>query len=413
MLEGIQGVSTYAADVDIAFAVVMSISLFLFIVTIGSMLYFAYKYRASNHSMEETKNIKHYTPIEIAWTVIPTILMIIIFYFGLDSLRVQRTMPKDSDAINIKVLAQRWSWTFEYENGKKSPELYIPINTNIKLIMTAPKTDVLHSFFVPAFRTKEDIVPGQITKVWFNINKKGKYDIQCAEYCGTRHSYMLSYVNVLSEQEYKSWIKPKEEKSAKDAMQLMQDYGCTACHSFDGSVLVGPSLKDIYNKKIKVLKEGQVIDIIRDDLYLKNALLRPNMEVVEGFSSDLMPSFKDVIKEEELQIIINYLKGKKEIEKYKINGKEVLQNSGCLGCHSLDGTKMIGPSFKNLYNRKTKINKNGNVLSIKADDKYIKNSILNPSKDIVEGYQNIMPAFENILSEEELDALIEYLKKLK
>lgn len=311
MLEGMQGVSTYASDVDRAFFVVNSITLFLFAVTIGSMLFFVYKYSAKRNPPQNAQNIEHYTPIEIAWTVIPTILLGIIFYYGLDSLRMQRTMPNDDNAIQINVIAKRWSWSFEYENGKKSSELVVPINKNVKLSMTAPLNDVLHSFYVPAFRTKEDIIPGQITYLWFNATTKGKFDIQCAEYCGTRHSYMLSFVKVVDEEEYNNWLNPKvtqTKDSTPNGLDLITQNGCLGCHSLDGSKIVGPTFKNIYNRKVKINVDGNLKDMISNDQYLKNAILKPDLEVVDGYYPGVMPPFEFVLKEKEVEAIIQYLK---------------------------------------------------------------------------------------------------------
>jgi cytochrome c oxidase subunit 2 len=415
MLKGIEGVSTYANDVDTAFIVVTIITLGLFIVTIGSMLYFVYKYHASKHAPEETKNIKHYTPIEVAWTVIPTILMMIVFYFGLDSLRIQRTMPKDDDAIIVKVLAQRWSWQFEYQNGKKSQELYIPVNQNIKLVMTAPKNDVLHSFYVPAFRAKEDVLPGQTTYLWFNIQKEGKYDIQCAEYCGTRHSYMRSFVHVVSQSDYENFLKPPKKAIQKSAVDLFNDYGCTACHTLDGSPLVGPSFKDNYNKEVTVISNGKTRIIKKDENYLKNSILNPNDDVVEGFAPNMMPSFKGQIAPKELDTIINYFKtGSNTIPQTpKLDGEEIIQSNGCLGCHSLEGNPIVGPTFKGIFKRTTRIQKAGATSEIVIDEAYLKRAILQPKQEVVEGYPNIMPSFKGILKEDEVDAVIEYLKTVK
>ncbi len=414
MLEGIKGVSTYAKDVDSAFLVVTVITLFLFIVTIGSMLYFIFKYRASKNHPDNTKNIKHYTPIEVAWTVIPTILMMIVFYFGLDSLRIQRTMPQDDKALLIDVLAQRWSWQFTYANGKKSTELTIPVNTDVKLSMQAPINDVLHSFYVPAFRAKEDILPGKTTQIWFNATKKGKYDIQCAEYCGTRHSYMRSFVNVVSQEEFNTFLNPPVQQKTKTAFELINQYGCTGCHSLDGSKLVGPSFKDTYNKEVTVITQGKKRTIKKDENYLKNSILNPNDDVVEGFTPNMMPSFKEQISKEELESIINFLKQEETPqEKPKIDGEELLLNNGCTGCHSLDGSKIVGPTFKNIYGRKTKILKDGNVVEITIDETYLKRSILNPKIEVVEGYQNIMPKFKEVLKDDEIDAIIKHLKTVQ
>ena len=416
MLEGMEGVSTFAADVDRAFMVVNVITVFLFIVVIGSMLYFVYKYNSSKHPPEKAENIEHYTPIEIAWTVIPTILLGIIFYYGLDSLRMQRTMPKGDETLQIKVKAQKWSWGFEYANGKRSSTLVVPINTDVKLSMTAPLNDVLHSFYVPAFRTKEDIVPGQTTYLWFNATKKGKFNILCAEYCGTRHSYMQSFVEVVDAQEYKDWIKPKGVKSKKPkGLELIEQNGCLACHALDKNVLVGPGFKDIYNSKITVTSNGAKKELIRDDNYLKDAILNPNKDVVDGFYPDVMPSFKGVIGDDDVNEILKYLKGEiQEESPSKLDGKEILNNNGCLGCHSLDGTKMVGPSFKDIFNRKVKISINGELKEIVSNEQYLRKAILKPNAEVVEGYYpGIMPPFENVLKVEEVDAILQYFNPTK
>ncbi|WP_108063380.1 cytochrome c oxidase subunit II [Poseidonibacter lekithochrous] len=415
MLEGIEGVSSFANEIDNTFIIVTVITLLLFVVTIGSMLYFVYKYSSSKVKKEDAQNIKHYTPIEIAWTVIPTILMMIVFYFGLESLRVQRTMPSDDMAQVVKVTGQRWFWTFEYENGKKTNELTVPKDTAIKLVMTAPEEDVLHSFFVPAFRIKEDVLPGTTTYLWFNAEKMGRYDIQCAEYCGTRHSYMRSFVNVVSKEDYKNFLFPKKEEPKKTAIDLFNDYGCVGCHSLEDMVLVGPSFKDIYNKEVSITSKGVKKVIKRDENYLRNSILNPQDDVVEGYVPHLMPSFKNVINEEELNTIIKYFKGEKEeVKKEKtIDGLSLIQNNGCIGCHSLDGSKIVGPTFKDIYNRKVVVTKGDEKIELTSNEEYLKNSILDPKVEVVENYPNIMPSFKGLLKDEEVDAIIEYLKTIK
>ena len=153
MLEGVQGVSTFAADIERANIVIYSVCIFLFVITIGTMFIFLFKYSAKRHKPEQTKNIKHNTKLEIIWTVIPFLLLMVCFYYGVDSLRAQRTMPKDG--IEIKVVGKKWSWVFEYANGKKTSELYVPVNKNIKLSMTAPVGDVTHSFYVQLLEQKK------------------------------------------------------------------------------------------------------------------------------------------------------------------------------------------------------------------------------------------------------------------
>ena len=196
MLEGFnQDVSTFSADIDRAFWITTGISLGIFLLITGLIIYFIFRYHHSKVKPTEIRNIKNYLVLEITWTVIPAILFFIIFYYGYSAFRQIRTMPKD--AFTVDVLGKRWSWTFTYPNGKRTGELYVPQGENIRLRLHVPDNDVLHSLYVPAFRVKEDLVPGQENHLWFNATIPGRYDIQCAEYCGTRHSYMLSKVEVM------------------------------------------------------------------------------------------------------------------------------------------------------------------------------------------------------------------------
>jgi len=258
------------------------------------MVYFIYKYSEKNHPksmMPKTENtLIHHTGLEIAWTAIPTAFLMVIFYMGYDSLKNLRTMP--ADATHIKVLGKMWSWTYEYENGKKTNILYVPKDENIVLDMTAPKNDVLHSFWIPAFRQKEDVVPGRTTRLWFNANKVGEYDVECAEYCGDRHSFMLSKVKVLTKNEYDIWYNKKEKASGKDLFEGTA--GCTSCHSIGSDTLVGPGLKGIAEGKSKQ--------------YLKDALLNPDKDIADGFYPGIMPSSKGALSNDDVNAIIDYIK---------------------------------------------------------------------------------------------------------
>jgi len=411
MLEGIEGVSSFAGEIDYAFWTVNLICLFLFIITIGAMFIFLYQYDEKRSKPTDTKNIKHNTPLEIAWTVIPTILMMVIFYIGLDALKVQRTMPADDKSVVVKVIGKKWSFSFEYENGKKSSSLIVPLGKDVKLNMTAPIDDVLHAFYVPAFRIKEDIVPGQITKLWFNATKLGKFDIMCAEYCGTRHAYMRADVKVVSQEEFDEFLNPTVV-AARTAMDVLNETGCIGCHTVDGTVSAGPTFKDIYNTDVKVTANGVTRTVKRDEAYLVRAIEDPDAEIVDGFIPSMMPSFKGALNKEDMTLVLNYFKGiKVEAAKPVINGAEVLDVNGCIGCHTVDGTPSAGPTFKDIMGRKTKILKDGKTIEISIDETYLKEAIMNPETEIVDGYQNIMPPFKDVLSEDEVNAIIEYLKK--
>jgi cytochrome c oxidase subunit 2 len=256
------------------------------------MIYFVFKYREKNHPIENMpeKALVHHTGLEIAWTIIPTIILMTCFYWGYDALKELRTIPQEGT--HIKVTGKMWSWTFEYPNGKKTDKLYVPKDENIILDMTAPANDVIHSFWIPAFRTKEDVVPGRITKQWFNANKVGSYDIECAEYCGDRHSYMLSKVIVMEEADYKNWYNKKDRVSGEDLFAGRA--GCASCHSTGTETIVGPGLKGLSNSKTQE--------------YMRNALVNPDKDIAKGFYPGIMPSTKGVLTNHEVDAIIDYLK---------------------------------------------------------------------------------------------------------
>lgn len=293
--------ATFAKDVDQAFFVNFWISVVLGLSVIVPMFYFAWKYRESNVKDEEIENVTHNTPLEIAWTLIPTLLMMVLFYYGYTSMKSLRTMPADSESIVIKVEGSKWKWKYEYPANKSGHvhkitslydqstggvkrSLYVPVGANIILEMTAPLNDVIHAYYVPAFRMKEDVVPGRITRQWFKADVVGEYDVECAEYCGTAHSYMYSKVVVMEKEAYEKWFEsnamtPFEEAgSMSKGQQLYEENGCAACHASDSdATLVGPSLKAIGKKY--------------DANYLKDAIVNPDKDIPAGFFPGVMPPY--------------------------------------------------------------------------------------------------------------------------
>jgi cytochrome c oxidase subunit 2 len=281
------------AGLDNQFYWIHIILIGLMLTVLVPMFYFIFKYSEKNHPKEQMptaeETITHHTGIEIAWTVIPTAFLMLIFYMGYDSLKNLRTMP--ADAQHIKVIGKMWSWSYEYPNGKKTSKLFVPKDKNIVLDMTAPVNDVIHSFWIPAFRTKEDVVPGRITNLWFNSNRVGEYNVECAEYCGDRHSYMLSKVIVMEQDDYQIWYNKKDKISGKDLFAGRA--GCVSCHSTGTDTLVGPGLAGIKNKS---------------DGYLRDALVNPNKDIAEGFYPGIMPSSKGVLTNNEVDAVIKYIK---------------------------------------------------------------------------------------------------------
>lgn len=305
-LQGFNEMSaTFAADVDQAFWVNFGISVFLGLTVILPMIYFAWRFRASNVKNEEISDVTHHTGLEIAWTLIPTALLMVLFYYGYSSMKTLRTMPAESESIVIDVEGKKWSWMHTYPTNKngfvhKSAELYVPQGEKIILKMHAPLNDVIHSYYVPAFRMKEDVVPGRETRQWFKAEKLGTFDVECAEYCGTRHSYMLTKIHVIPKAEYGAWFEsnskvgPGEKEVAKSKGHELYDMnGCAGCHSIDSdAVLVGPSLKGIGDKS--------------DVQYLKDAILNPDKDIAEGFAPGIMPPF--TMSDDEVSALVDYIK---------------------------------------------------------------------------------------------------------
>ena len=191
--------SNFVEGVDEAFVFIMGVSFIFLIGLTFTMLYFVYKYNQKKNPV--ATQIKGSTKLEIIWTVIPVILVLVMFYYGWAGWAPMRNPPKDS--FNIKVVARMWNFTFEYENGKKTDTLFVPQNKAVRLNLNS--LDVIHSLYIPAFRIKEDVVPGSEKFVWFIPQKEGIYDLFCTEYCGLNHSYMLNLVKVMPDKEFNAW----------------------------------------------------------------------------------------------------------------------------------------------------------------------------------------------------------------
>jgi len=304
-------VSNFVKGVDTAFAVIIGISLFFLIGITFFMIYFSIRYSRKRHP--KPVDVKDNMKLEIAWTIIPTIIVLIMFFYGWLGYTPMRKVPEG--AITVKTTGFMWGWKFEYENGKLSNDiLVVPQGKAVKLELYSP--DVLHSFYVPAFRIKEDVVPGKNNYMWFTANELGEYDVLCAEYCGLRHSYMLGKVKVVTVEEYTGWVNQLETVESTTepvGLQVIKKNGCIASHSLDGSKLVGPSFKGLYGTIRKVTdSNGKTKSIKADDNYIKNAVYDPNAEIVDGYNKGLMISYKESVSEEELKEIISYLKSLNE-----------------------------------------------------------------------------------------------------
>lgn len=194
------GVSNFADTVDGTFLFTLIVSVFFLVLITGTMIYFVFKYNRKRNP--KAVNVHSNTALEITWTVIPTILVLIMFWFGWTSYLEESNIPEN--ALTVDVTAQMWQWSFKYDNGKQADSLYVPVNTPIRLNLHS--NDVNHAFFVPAFRVKKDVYPGLTRATWFEAEETGRYHIACAEYCGLNHSYMANTVIVMPKDDFKRWL---------------------------------------------------------------------------------------------------------------------------------------------------------------------------------------------------------------
>jgi cytochrome c oxidase subunit 2 len=297
-------VSTVAHSVDWLFNFILAISVFFFVLIVVVMIVFVLKYRRREGQTAEASP-SHNTALEVTWTVIPVLLVIVIFFFGFKGFLDMATPP--ANAYEITVEGQKWKWSFTYPNGYVDENLHVPVDRPIRLVMSS--ADVIHSLYVPSFRIKMDVVPGRYSKAWFEATQPGEYDLFCAEYCGTGHSSMLAHVVVHPPGEFETWLDKAsnflETMSPVDAgRKLFQVRGCVQCHSMDGSAKTGPTLLNVFGRR-ENLSNGTTITV--DENYIRESILEPAAQVVAGFEP-VMPTFQGRLKDQEIMAIIEYLK---------------------------------------------------------------------------------------------------------
>jgi len=302
--------SNFVQGVDTAFLVVLGISFFFLIGLTVVMIYFIYRYNRKRYPV--ATQIHGSTKLEIIWTVVPFLLTLVMFYYGWAGWKPMTKAPKD--AMEVTVYGRMWNFSFEYENGKRTDTLYLPKDKPVKLNLVA--LDVLHSFYIPAFRVKQDMVPNKENNfMWFEPQREGLFEIFCAEYCGLQHSYMYSYVKVMEESAFQSFIADTTKLAAAaiesptaTGKRIMQNIGCFACHSVDGTKLVGPSFKGIWGEEQVVVTGKETRKIIVDEEYIKRSIYDPNADIVEGYAKGLMVSYQGQLSEDDIASIIEYLK---------------------------------------------------------------------------------------------------------
>lgn len=278
-------------------------------ILIGGMIYFVTKYKRKTDN-DKTAYITHNTYLEFLWSFIPLVIFLAVFGWGWSIYHEMRKMPEN--ALEVHIRGKQWAWEAEYKSGVKTANLVVvPLDTDVKLIMTS--IDVIHSFYVPSFRIKQDVVPGRYTALWFNANKLGEFHIFCTEFCGTQHSGMIGTLKVVTKAEYDKWLEEESQVSslplAERGAKIFQVKACAGCHSVaDASTKVGPTLFKKFGAK-EDLADGSSVSI--DENYVRESILNPNAKIVKGFNANVMPNFQGQLSEVELSALLEYIKGLK------------------------------------------------------------------------------------------------------
>jgi len=296
-----------AALVDSIFYFILIVSVVFYLLILVLMVVFLLKYRR-REGQGPQPSPSHSTSLEMLWTIIPTILVAVMFICGFWGYMEMRQAPDDS--YEIQVVAKKWAWSFIYPNGHIEPDLHAPADRPIRLVMTSD--DVIHSLYIPAFRLKMDIVPGRYNKTWFQAVAPGEHQLYCAEYCGTQHSTMLAKVVVHPPGEFEKWLEEaanflKRMTPVEGGALLYQRRGCAQCHTIDGGAKVGPSFKGVFGTQ-QPLASGQTITV--DENYIRESILEPMAKIRAGYQP-VMPTYKGQLKDEEISAIIAYIKSLK------------------------------------------------------------------------------------------------------
>ncbi len=297
--------STMSGKVDQLYAFLIAVSAFFVVLIAALIIIFSIRYRR-RRATEVGARVIPSMALEIFWTAVPVGLAMIMFVWGAGLYFAMAKPPAEAE--DIYVVGKQWMWKFQHPEGQREiDELHVPLGKAIRLTMTSE--DVIHSFFVPAFRMKADVLPGRYTTVWFQATTPGRYHLFCAEYCGTSHSGMTGWINVMKPDDYQAWLSGGTAEGgslASAGEKLFQDRACITCHRADGRGR-GPVLTGLYGSRV-ALSSGQVVTA--DDAYIRESILDPQAKVVAGFQP-IMPTFRGLISEEQLLQLIEYVKSLK------------------------------------------------------------------------------------------------------
>ena len=297
--------SEQAIWIDELFGIQFKAIAFLFALIIGVMVYSLIFFRRKPGDMEDGAYIKENSKLEIAWTVIPLLTVIGLSMLGSNTLA--KTMRMDPQALEVEVTGQQWSWSFEYpEYGIVSTELVLPVDQQVLLSLTS--VDVIHSFWVPEFRVKQDALPGTVRELRVTPTLIGEYSLMCAEICGQRHAYMNATVRVISLEAFQAWVNDQLASISADPVDRgkawFNQFGCSACHTLDGTRLVGPSLLGLYGTE-ETFEDGSTT--IVDEAYLYESITNPAFRIVQSYPNGMPGNFLERMTEEQIQDVIAFI----------------------------------------------------------------------------------------------------------
>jgi len=293
--------STIAPRVDALYFFLLAIAIFFGLLIAGLIVYYAVKFHRRSPDAVGAR-IHGGMVLEVTWTVVPLLITMVIFVWGA-SVYFAMARPPD-ETLNIYVVGKQWMWKFQHLDGQREiNELHVPVGRPVKLITTSE--DVIHDFFVPAFRVKADVLPGRYVTIWFQPTRPGRYHLFCAEYCGTRHSGMIGEVVVMEPNEYETWLSggAAEGSLASAGAKLFQDLACNTCHRPDAQGR-GPVLEGLFGKSV-TLQSGETVTV--DEAYVRESILTPSAKITAGFQP-IMPTFQGLVTEEQLLALIEYVK---------------------------------------------------------------------------------------------------------
>ena len=308
------GISEHAASLDYLYWFLIITCAVLFLLVIIPLIIICFRYRRKTPDQKALSQKDHNFWLESLWTFLPFIYLTILFVWGFQQFLDMNIAPHD--AKELKVIGQKWQWSVDYPEEEISvagmgAEVVVPVDTPIKLTMSSQ--DVIHSFYIPNLRVKQDVLPGRYTTLWFNATVIGEYPILCAEYCGDLHSQMLAKLKVVPREAYAAWV--EATKGADQDMplgelgkKLYTKLGCVACHSIDGSIKLAPTFKNIYGKK-EELTDGTFVTV--DDNYIRQSILEPQKQVTKGYAP-IMPTFQGRVSERDLLALIEFIKSLKD-----------------------------------------------------------------------------------------------------